>query len=532
MSLDLKNAIINGKTVLGIELGSTRIKAVLIGEDNTPIASGSHDWENSYINNIWTYSIEDIWKGVQDSYKKMAEDVKEKYGVTLQTIGAIGFSAMMHGYMVFDKDGKLLVPFRTWRNNITEKASTALTELFNYPIPQRWSIAHLYQAILNNEEHISEISFMTTLAGYVHWMLTGKKVLGVGEASGVFPIDLETGDYNKRMINQFNELISSKNLPWKLEDILPGVLTAGENAGVLTEEGAKLLDLTGNLKAGVALCPPEGDAGTGMVATNSVAVRTGNVSAGTSVFAMIVLEKELSKVYPEIDLVTTPTGKLVAMAHSNNCTSNLDSWIALFRETLSAFGFDVPKPKVYDTLYELALTGDPDCGGLLAYGYLSGEHITHFEEGRPLFVRSSDSKFNLANFMRVNLFTCLGALKTGLDILLKNEGVKLDVMLGHGGYFKTKLVGQKIMAAAINAPVTVMETAGEGGAWGIALLASYMINKAEGESLEDFLNSKVFKEMKGSTVEPDPVDVEGFNEFMKRYTKGLPIERAAVDYLR
>jgi len=532
MSLDVKNAIINGKTYLGIELGSTRIKSVLIGEDNAPIASGSHDWENSYVNNIWTYSIDDIWNGVQDSYRKMAEDVKQKYGVTLQTIGAIGFSAMMHGYMVFDKDGKLLVPFRTWRNNITEQASTALTELFNYPIPQRWSIAHLYQAILNNEEHISHISFMTTLAGYVHWMLTGKKVLGVGEASGVFPIDLETGDYNKRMIQQFNDLISSKNLPWKLDDILPGVLMAGENAGVLTEEGAKLLDVSGQLKAGIPLCPPEGDAGTGMVATNSVAVRTGNVSAGTSVFAMIVLEKELSKVYPEIDLVTTPTGKLVAMAHSNNCTSNLDSWVALFREALQAFGFDVPKPKVYDTLYELALQGDPDCGGLLAYGYLSGEHITHFEEGRPLFVRSSDSKFNLANFMRVNLFTCLGALKTGLDILLKNEGVKLDVMLGHGGYFKTKVVGQKIMAAAINAPVTVMETAGEGGAWGMALLASYMINKGENETLEDFLNNKVFKNMTGTTLEPDQKDVEGFNEFMKRYTKGLPIERAAVDYLR
>lgn len=532
MSLDVKNAIINGKTVLGIELGSTRIKAVLIGEDNAPIASGSHDWENSYINNIWTYSLEDIWKGVQDSYKKMAEDVKQKYGVSLQTIGAIGFSAMMHGYMVLDKEGKLLVPFRTWRNNITEKASKALTELFEYPIPQRWSIAHLYQAILNNEEHIPQISFMTTLAGYVHWKLTGRKVLGVGEASGMFPIDLDTCKFNKRMIKQFNDIISSNKLPWKLEDILPEVLTAGENAGVLTEEGAKLLDVTGQLKAGIPLCPPEGDAGTGMTATNSVAVRTGNVSAGTSVFAMIVLEKELSKVYPEIDLVTTPTGKLVAMAHSNNCTSNLDSWIALFRDTLKAFGYDVPKSEVYDTLYNLALGGDPDCGGLLAYGYLSGEHITHFEEGRPLFVRSSDSKFNLANFMRVNLFTCLGALKTGLDILLKQEGVKLDSMLGHGGFFKTKLVGQKIMAAAINAPVTVMETAGEGGAWGIALLASYMINKDKNETLEDYLNNKVFNGKAGETVNPDPGDVEGFNEFMKRYTKGLPIERAAVDYLR
>ncbi|NLM13984.1 MAG: FGGY-family carbohydrate kinase [Epulopiscium sp.] len=529
---NIKNAIINGKTVLGIELGSTRIKAVLIDENNTPIASGSHDWENSYVDNIWTYSLEDIWKGLQDSYKNMVQDVKEKYGITIQKIGAIGLSAMMHGYMVFDKDENLLVPFRTWRNNITEKASTALTKIFNYNIPQRWSIAHLYQAILNNEEHISDISFMTTLAGYIHWKLTGQKVLGIGDASGMFPIDLNTKDFNQTMIHQFDELVSSKKLPWKLRDILPKVLVAGENAGVLTEEGAKLLDVSGELQAGIPLCPPEGDAGTGMVATNAVAKRTGNVSAGTSVFAMIVLEKELSKVYSEIDLVTTPTGNLVGMSHSNNCSSDLNAWVGLFAEFAKAMGIEADMNKIFGTLYNLALKGDPDCGGLLAYGYLSGEHMTGFEEGRPLFVRSSNSNFNLANFMRVNLFTALGALKIGLDILLKQEGVKVDKILGHGGLFKTKGVAQQIMAGAINTPVSVMETAGEGGAWGIALLASYLINKAENETLEDYLNNKVFVGKEGVTIHPDPKDVEGFDQFMERYIKGLAIERAAVEYLK
>lgn len=531
MSLNIKNAIQSGKTVLGIELGSTRIKAVLIGEDHAPIASGSHDWENSYVNNIWTYSIEDIWKGIQDSYQRMANDVKQQYGITLQTVGAIGFSGMMHGYMTFDKDGELLMPFRTWRNNITEQSSKALTELFNYQIPQRWSIAHLYQAILNQEEHIADISFQTTLAGYIHWKLTGQQVLGVGEASGVFPIDLNTKNYNQTMINQFNELIASSNLPWKLENILPKVLVAGENAGVLTEEGAKLLDVTGELKAGIPLCPPEGDAGTGMVATNSVAKRTGNVSAGTSVFAMVVLEKKLSKVYSEIDLVTTPAGNLVAMAHSNNCSSDLNAWVGLFDEFSKAMGIDVNMNKLYGTLYNLALQGDSDCGGLLAYGYLSGEHITHFEEGRPLFVRSSDSNFNLANFVRVHLFTALGALKIGMDILLKQEEVKLDEILGHGGLFKTKDVGQSIMAAALNVPVSVMETAGEGGAWGIALLAAYMMNKADNETLEEYLSQKVFAEKASMAMSPDPRDVEGFERFMKRYTEGLAIERAAIESL-
>lgn len=529
---DVRNNIINGKTVIGIELGSTRIKTVLIDAENSPIASGSHDWENSYTNNIWTYSIEDIWKGVQNSYRRMSENVKEQFGVTIKTTGAIGFSAMMHGYMVFDKNENLLTPFRTWRNNITGQASEALTGLFNYPIPQRWSIAHLYQAILNQEEHISDIAFLTTLAGYIHWKLTGQKALGVGEASGVFPIDLKNKDYNYKMIGQFNELIGQRNLPWRLENILPKVLAAGTKAGELTAAGAQLLDVTGQLQPGIPLCPPEGDAGTGMVATNSVAARTGNVSAGTSVFAMIVLEKELSKVYPEIDLVTTPAGKLVAMAHSNNCTSDYDAWIGLFAEAVKALGMDISKPKLYDTLLGMALQGDPDCGGLLAYGYISGEHITHFEEGRPMFVRSSNSKLDLANFMRVNLFTSLGALKTGLNILFENESVKVDEILGHGGFFKTKEVGQKIMAAAINVPVSIMETAGEGGAWGIALLASYMLNRAENESLEDFLKQKVFAGKQVSSIAPDPSDVAGFNEFMKRYTRGLAIQRAAVDYLK
>ncbi|REE55329.1 sugar (pentulose or hexulose) kinase [Paenibacillus taihuensis] len=529
MSLDVKNAIMNGKTVLGIEFGSTRIKAVLISSDHTPIAIGSHDWENSYVNQIWTYSLEDIWKGLQDSYAKMASDVKAKYGVTLQSVGAIGFSGMMHGYMAFDEAGELLTPFRTWRNNITEQASAVLSEKFNFHIPQRWSIAHLYQSILNKEEHVAGIHFMTTLAGYIHWKLTGQKVLGVGEASGVFPIDIHTKSYSETMVSEFNTLVASENLPWKLENILPTVLVAGEGAGTLTEEGAKLLDVSGDLQAGIPLCPPEGDAGTGMVATNSVEQRTGNVSAGTSVFAMVVLEKELSKAYEEIDLVTTPSGSLVAMAHSNNCSSDLNEWVGLFGQFAQAMGMDVSADNLYGTLYNLALQGDADCGGLLAYGYLSGEHMTHFEEGRPLFVRSSDSNFNLANFMRVHLFTALGALKIGMDILLKQEGVKLDEILGHGGLFKTAGVGQKIMAGALNTPVSVMETAGEGGAWGIALLAAYMIGKSDHETLEKYLNERVFAGKAGASISPDPKDAAGFEAFMERYIKGLAIERAAVN---
>jgi len=528
---NIQKAIESGKISLGIELGSTRIKAVLIADDHTPIASGSHEWENQYENGIWTYSLDDVWSGLQESYRNLSKEVSEKYGVALKTIGAIGFSAMMHGYMAFDKNGKQLVPFRTWRNTITGQASEQLTELFQFNIPQRWSIAHLYQAILNKEPHVKDIDHLTTLAGYVHWKLTGQKVLGVGEASGMFPIDSKTNDYDKGMLEQFNGLLKAENISWKLQDILPKVLVAGDSAGVLTEEGAKLLDPTGGLQAGIPLCPPEGDAGTGMVATNSVAVRTGNVSAGTSVFAMIVLEKALSKLYPEIDMVTTPTGKPVAMVHSNNCTSDLNAWVDVFAEFTKALGVDISESKLYETLYQKALTGDADAGGLLAYNYVSGEHITHLEEGRPLIVRTPESRFTLANFIRVNLFSSLGALKIGMDILFEQEKVKLDQLLGHGGFFKTKEVGQKMMAAAMNVPVSVMETAGEGGAWGIALLASYMLNKA-GEPLEAYLSDKVFAGGDAVTIPPDQKDVDGFITFMERYKKGLGIERAAVNGLR
>jgi sugar (pentulose or hexulose) kinase len=532
MDMHTQKAIESGKTVLGVEFGSTRIKAVLLSEDHAPIASGSYEWENRYENGIWTYRLEDVWTGLQDSYRNLSNEVFEKCNIRIQSIGAIGFSAMMHGYLAFDRDGNLLVPFRTWRNTITGQASEKLTDLFQFNIPQRWSIAHLYQAILNKEPHVGDISHLTTLAGYVHWKLTGQKVLGVGEASGMFPIDSKANDYDARMVQLFNEQSEVEELPWKLQDILPKVLVAGEAAGVLTEEGARLLDPTGQLRAGIPLCPPEGDAGTGMVATNSVAERTGNVSAGTSVFAMIVLEKDLSKVYPEIDMVTTPTGKPVAMVHSNNCTSDLNAWVDLFQEFTHALGVEMSESRLYEILYQKALTGDADGGGLLAYNYVSGEHITHLEEGRPLFVRTPESRFTLSNFMRVHLFSALGALKIGLDILFEQEQVKIDQVLGHGGFFKTKEVGQKIMAAAINVPVSVMETAGEGGAWGSALLASFMVYKTINESLEAYLSNKVFAGQKGSTVTPDERDVDGFATFIERYKKGLVIERVAVDTLK
>lgn len=522
----------SGKAVLGIELGSTRIKAVLTDEEGRPIASGSHDWENRYENGIWTYSLEDIWKGLQDSYRKMAEEVREKYEVSLKRLGAMGFSAMMHGYMAFDRDGKLLVPFRTWRNTMTEQASEKLTELFQFHIPQRWSIAHLYQAVLNGEEHVQKLSYMTTLAGYVHWTLTGEKVLGVGEASGMFPIDSGSCDYREDLVEQFDRLVEDRNYPWKLREILPSVLPAGQEAGRLTEEGARLLDPSGELEAGVPVCPPEGDAGTGMAATNSVAPRTGNVSAGTSVFAMVVLEKPLSRVYPEIDLVTTPSGEPVAMVHCNNCTSDLNAWVSLFGEFAAAFGIRADASELFSVLYQKALEGDPECGGLLAYNYFSGEHITGFEEGRPLFARTPKSRFTLANFMRVHLFTALGALKVGMDLLLKEEGVRLDQILGHGGLFKTRGVGQRIMAGALDVPVSVMETAGEGGAWGIALLASYMLRKNPGETLAEYLEQRIFAGNAGTMLKPEPEDVEGFNTFIRRYREGLSIERAAVDALK
>ncbi|HIZ44979.1 MAG TPA: FGGY-family carbohydrate kinase [Firmicutes bacterium] len=526
-----KQEILEGKAILGIEFGSTRIKAVLIGSDHTPLASGSHDWENRYENGYWTYSLDDIWEGLRDCYRNMTLDVKAQYGVPVKRLGAIGFSAMMHGYMAFDKEGTLLVPFRTWRNTTTGEAAEKLTELFQYNIPQRWSIAHLYQAMLGGEAHVEKVDFITTLAGYIHWQLSGEKVLGIGDASGMFPIDMETKDYNREMIEKFDRLAAGDGMPWKLEAILPQVRLAGEASGVLTEEGAKRLDPDGVLEAGIPLCPPEGDAGTGMAATGSVARRTGNVSAGTSVFAMIVLEKELSRVYPEIDLVTTPSGELVAMVHANNCTSDINAWAELFREFAESIGVTVDKNCLFTTLYEKALEGDKDCGGLLSYGYLSGEFLTGLEEGRPLFVRTPESRFTLANFMRVHLFSALGALKVGLDILDK-EHVQVDEILGHGGFFKTPGVGQSFLAAAMETEISVMETAGEGGAWGIALLAAYLIRKKDGESLEAYLNDQVFRGMEKKTLSPKQEDVEGFRKFMEHYRNGIAIEQAAVEHFR
>ena len=530
--MDVKQLIEEGKTYLGIEFGSTRIKAVMIDEKGTPLAAGSHEWENRYENGIWTYSLEDIWGGLQDCYQDLLRDVTNQYQATVSKFSSIGFSAMMHGYLAFDKEDRLLVPFRTWRNTITEEAAGKLTKEFNYNIPQRWSISHLYQAILNKEDHVKDVTFFTTLAGYIHWRLTDKKVLGVGDASGMFPIDIHTGSYDQKMINRFNELVSSESFKWKLQDILPEVLSAGEAAGQLTAEGAALLDTSGKLQAGIPLCPPEGDAGTGMTATNSVGVRTGNVSAGTSVFAMIVLEKELTKVYPEIDLVTTPDGALVGMVHCNNCTSDLNAWVNLFGEFAESFGIQANKNQLFSVLYNKALEGDTDCGGLISYNYFSGEPVTGFDEGAPLFVRRADDKFTLANFMRTHLYSSLATLKAGLDLMFKEEDVKVDEMFGHGGLFKTKGVGQRIAAAAMNTPVSVMETAGEGGAWGIALLASYMQNKDNEESLQDFLNNKIFVGQTGSKMEPVAEDVEGFDKFMKRYMAGLAIEHAAVDALK
>ncbi|HIY22276.1 MAG TPA: FGGY-family carbohydrate kinase [Candidatus Flavonifractor merdigallinarum] len=527
----IREMIAAGRTALGIELGSTRIKAVLIGEDSTPIAAGSHEWENRLENGVWTYTLDDVWTGLRHSYAEMAADVERQYGVKVERIGSMGFSAMMHGYMAFDEGGKLLVPFRTWRNTMTEAAAQELTELFHFNIPQRWSIAHLYQAILNGEEHVPAIRFLTTLAGYVHWQLSGEKVLGVGEASGMFPIDSTVNDYDPEMMAAFDAHIAGRGFPWKLRDILPRVLVAGEVAGSLTEEGARLLDPTGTLQSGALLCPPEGDAGTGMVATNSVRVRTGNVSAGTSVFAMMVLEKALANVHTEIDMVTTPTGKPVAMVHCNNCTSDLNAWVNLFHEFAGLMGLDVSMGDLFGKLYNRALEGDADCGGLLACNYFSGEPITGFEEGRPLFVRTPDAKFTLANFMRAHLYSALATLKIGLDILIQEEHVQLDRLLGHGGLFKTPLVGQRIMAAAAGVPVSVMETAGEGGAWGIALLAAFTANREEGESLEDYLDQKVFAGKLGETVAPVAEDQAGFAAFLKRYTQGLAAERAAVEHI-
>ena len=529
MGLDAKSTIEQGKAVLGIEFGSTRIKAVLIDTDNAPLAQGSHQWENQLVDGLWTYSLDAIWDGLRDAYTELRADVARRYGAEITGLAGIGISAMMHGYMPFDKEGRLLVPFRTWRNTNTGRAAAELSNLFVYNIPLRWSISHLYQAILDKESHIADIDFFTTLAGYIHWRLTGKKVLGIGDASGMIPVDSTTLDYDAVMVTKFDGLLQAHGLEYKLRDILPAILVAGEDAGRLTPEGASLLDASGNLKSGVPFCPPEGDAGTGMVATNAVLKRTGNVSAGTSSFSMIVLEKQLSGHYEEIDMGTTPDGAQVAMVHCNNCTSDLNAWAGIFRQYQELLGVKVDMDELYARLYNAALTGDADCGGLLAYNYFSGEPVAGLAEGRPLFVRSATDNFSLANFMRANLYASVAVLKIGNDILFEKEKVEVDRLTGHGGLFKTPVVGQRILAAALNTPISVMETAGEGGAWGIALLASYLVNNPGTLSLPVWLAEKVFKGNVGSEIAPDPEDVAGFNTYISSYRRGLAIEKAAVE---
>lgn len=525
---NVKNIILNAETALGIEFGSTRIKSVLVDLNGSPLASGSFDWGNSYKNGVWTYSLDEVFEGLRASFAALKKSVYDKYGVKLETVGSMGISGMMHGYLAFDKDGAQLAEFRTWRNTITAEAAEKLSALFDFNIPQRWSIAHLYQAILNGEEHVGRVDFIATLAAYVHYRLTGERVIGVGEASGMFPIDSSINDYDVAMLDKFDGCVADKGFPWRLRDILPRVLVAGERAGTLTAEGAAMLDPTGEFRPGVPMCPPEGDAGTGMVATNSVAVRTGNVSAGTSIFLMVVLEKALSKLYPEIDMVTTPSGKPVAMVHCNNCSGEIDAWAGLFTSMCSALGIDISIYKVLDKMFESALSGDKDCGGLVAFNYLSGEVITGLDSGKPLFLRGPESKFNLPNFARAQLCSAAATLSIGMEILA-DEHVKIDKLLGHGGYFKAPLAGQKIMAAALEAPVSVMKTAGEGGPWGIALLASYMQNKAEGETLEAFLESRAFSNEDAFEVKPDPEDIAGFKKFLDNYKKSLPVEKAAVE---
>ena len=507
------------QTILGLELGSTRIKATAIDGRYQPVSSGDYTWKSSFENGIWTYGLDDVWTGLKAAISGIAHR---------EQVAAMGVSAMMHGYLAFDKDWNLLVPFRTWQNTITAQAAGELTEAFHFNIPQRWSIAHLYQAVLNGEAHVPQIAHMTTLAGYVHYMLTGVNALGVGEASGMFPIDSETGDYDAAMLEKFDEIVASRHLPWRLEDLLPKVLTAGEKAGELTPEGAKRLD--GLLTPGIPFAPAEGDAGTGMTATNAVAPRTGNVSAGTSIFSMVVLEKPLEKVYQEIDLVTTPTGRPVAMVHCNNCTNDTNAWVSVLGETARLFGAAPSTGELYTRLYEKSLEGDPDCGGLLVCNYMAGEGVTHMDAGRPLVIRKPESKFTLANFFRAQLYSTMSTLKIGMDILAK-EQVAIDSLTGHGGLFKTPVVGQKYMAAACGAPVTCMETAGEGGPYGMALLAAYMLEKAEGETLEDYLNTHVFAGAKGVTLAPEKADVEGFHDYITRYTAMLDVERKAVELL-
>lgn len=529
MAYNPKQVIEQGKAILGIEFGSTRIKAVLIDPDHNPIAQGSHTWENQLVDGLWSYSIESIWFGLQDCYQSLTIDVKEKYDTDIEHLAAIGISAMMHGYMPFDKHGDILVPFRTWRCTNTAKAAAELSELFVFNVPLRWSISHLYQAILDNEKHVPQIDFMTTLAGYIHWQLTGQKVLGVGDASGMIPVDPATKTYNQQMVDKFDNLIAPKGYSWKLLDILPKSLDAGTNAGMLTEAGARKLDISGHLKPGALFCPPEGDAGTGMVATNAVKPRTGNVSAGTSSFSMIVLEHDLKKPHEVIDIVTTPDGSPVAMVHCNNCTSDLNAWVNLFKEFEEVMGFPVNVGDIYTHLFNHALKGNKDCGGIMSYNYVSGEPVTGFADGRPLFVRSAQDKFTLANFMRAIISGAIGVLKIGNDILFKEEQIKVDRITGHGGLFTTPGVGQRILGAALNSPISCMKTAGEGGPWGMAILASYLVNK-NGQSLPDFLDKVVFAGNTGTSVAPDPEDVEGFNAYIENYKACLPIESAAVQY--
>lgn len=530
MTTNTRQAIIEGRTVMGIELGSTRIKAVLIGPDHTPIAVGSHGWENKFVDRLWTYSLESVWDGLRSCYATLACDVKEQYGAELTTVGALGVSAMMHGYLAFDADGALLTPFRTWRNTNTGAAVERLSTVFGHNIPHRWSVAHLYQAVLDREAHVGKIVHLTTLAGYVHWQLTGEHVLGVGDASGMFPVDVATGGFDASMLAKFDELVAEHEHTMRLIELLPTIRTAGESAGVLTDAGARRLDPTGTLQPGAPLCPPEGDAGTGMVATNSVAPRTGNVSAGTSIFAMIVLEHELSRVHHELDLVTTPAGDLVAMVHCNNGASELNAWAGLFTEFAAAVGAGADTSLVFETLFRASLRGRPDCDGLLAYNYLSGEPITGLDEGRPLFLRSPDSTFDLATFMRTHLFASLATLRIGMDVLQKDEHVHLDKMFAHGGLFTTKGVAQKYLAAAIDTPVSVGDTASDGGAWGIAVLAAFLVRRVSEQTLTDYLATRVFADTDLVVVQPDPTDVAGFDAFMQRYVAGLPVQRAAVQH--
>ncbi len=517
--MELKN------TVLGIELGSTRIKAVLIDERHLPVAMGDHEWENRLVDGVWTYSMEEIHSGLQACFAALRADVKEKYGLELTRVGAIGVSAMMHGYLPFDKDGKQLAEFRTWRNTMTGPAAEKLSELFRFNIPQRWSIAHLYQAMLNGEEHVKDIAFLTTLAGYIHWQLTGEKLMGVGEASGMFPIDSAARDYDETMLARFRELTGVD-----LRTILPRVLLAGESGGTLTEAGARLLDPSGTLEAGIPVAPCEGDAGTGMAATNSVRVKTGNVSAGTSDFAMIVTDRPLG-VHREIDMVTTPDGLPVAMVHCNNCTSDINAWVSLFSELCELLGQNVPKGELFTRLFRKALEGEADCGGLLSYNYFSGEGVTDLDEGRPVFARTPNARFTLANFMRTHLLSALATLKIGLDILTQEEQVPIERLYGHGGFFKTPEVGQRMLSAAVGAPVSVMETAGEGGPYGMALLTAYMLWKDEGETLPDYLDRRVFAGARSSTLKASEEEIAGFNAFLERYRKALPLEKKAVEVL-